>query len=274
MSEEDIVVENDSQGEVSEVASNEPSESEVKARRLGWMPKEEYKGNPDQWRDADEFLQRGEEIHGYLKADLQKLQQTISQRDNEIAEMRSAMEQFRQFHNETEARAYKRAIDELKQLKATAVSQGDGEKVVEIDEELDKLKEAQRKPEAPKQSSKGGDNGDFTTWIQENRWYAEDVELQEMADAFGDVVRRKNPSVTGKEFLDEVAKRVKKAAPEKFENPARSRAAVSSSSDSRPAGGSKKKGYNDLPAEAKAACDKFVKQKMLTVDQYLAEYEW
>jgi hypothetical protein len=49
---------------------------------------------------------------------------------------------------------------------------------------------------------------------------------------------------------------------------------VDSSSDGRVPTGKKKKGYNDLPAEAKAACDKFVKQKLMTVEQYVNEYEW
>jgi len=29
-----------------------------------------------------------------------------------------------------------------------------------------------------------------------------------------------------------------------------------------------------LPQEAKAACDRFVKQGLLTVEEYLKEYEW
>ena len=33
--------------------STEPSESEVKAKRLGWVPQEDFKGDPDKWRDAE-----------------------------------------------------------------------------------------------------------------------------------------------------------------------------------------------------------------------------
>jgi hypothetical protein len=39
-----------------------PPDTEVRARTMGWVPKEEYKGNPDNWRDANEFVRRGEEI--------------------------------------------------------------------------------------------------------------------------------------------------------------------------------------------------------------------
>lgn len=263
------------QVEVSEVVENQgPSESEVKASRLGWVPKEEFKGDPEQWRDADAFLKRGEEIHGFLKADLDRLHTTISQKDKEIAEIRATMEEFRKFHNETEARAYKRAIEELKQLKVTAIEQGDGSKVVEIDDQIAQLKEAQQKPVVQAKQEVDQVNKEYLDWLPNNRWYIEDRELQELADDFGDVVKKNNPNLVGKAFLDEVTKRVKRAAPDKFENPARSNSTVATSSDNRVAGGKKKKGYNDLPPEAKAACDKFVKQKLMTQDQYLAEYDW
>jgi hypothetical protein len=34
------------------------------------------------------------------------------------------------------------------------------------------------------------------------------------------------------------------------------------------------KSYENLPPEAKAACDRFVKQKLMTKEQYVSEYDW
>ena len=254
----------------------QPSEAEVKARRLGWVPQEEFKGNPEQWRDADAFLQRGEEIHGYLKADLDRLHSTLTAKDRELSEIRQTMDEFRKFHNETEARAYKRAIEELKQLKVSAIEQGDGGKVVEIDEQIDQLKEAQKKPTQEPTKNPSQVNQEYLDWLPSNRWYAEDRELQELADGFGEIVKKNNPNLVGKAFLEEVTKKVKKAAPEKFENPARNNPSVGTSSDNRAASPSskKKKSYDNLPADAKYHCDKFVKQGLMTVDQYVKEYEW
>lgn len=258
-----------------EPESNEPSEAEVKARRLGWVPQEEFKGDPEQWRDADDFLKRGEEIHGFMKADLERLHTTLTQRDKELAEIRSTMEEFRKFHNETEARAYKRAIDELKAMKADAVREGDGDKVVELDEQIDELREAQRSKPAGNTAQKTEQiNREYLDWLPQNRWYVEDVELQQIAHEEGELIKARYPDLLGKAFLDKVTERVKKVAPDKFENPMRSQSSVASSSDSRPSTSKKKRGYNDLPAEAKEACDRFVKQKLLTVEQYLAEYSW
>lgn len=260
--------------EVDNEVPAESNESEVKARRLGWVPKEEFKGDESKWRDADEFLQRGEEIQGYLKADLERLHQTLSQRDREIVEIRQTMDEFRKFHNETEARAYKRAIEELKQLKVSAIEDGNGQKVVEIDEQIDMLKEAQQKPkaEAPKPSAQV--NQEYVEWAQSNPWYAQDRELQELADDFGEIVKKSKPDLVGKAFLEEVTRRVRRAAPEKFENPNRNQSTVGSSSDNRSASTKRKKSYNDLPSEAKQACDRFVKQGLMTQEQYIKEYAW
>lgn len=269
---------------VSEVVeSTGPTEAEVKASRLGWVPKDEFKGNPEQWRDADEFLQRGEEIHGYLKKDLERLQTTLTQKDREIDEIRRTMAEFQKFHNETEARAYTRAIEQLKQAKVTAIEQGDGNKVVELDEQIDQLKEAQKKPAIEVKQEVDRVNQEYLDWLPNNRWYLEDRELQELAEDFGEAIKKRNPELVGKAFLDEVTKKVKKVAPEKFENPNRTQATVGTSSDNRVASSKKKKGYNDLPPDAKAACDRFVNTKvtnkqtgkvesLMTQEQYVKEY--
>jgi hypothetical protein len=269
------VVDNDVSEGNTEVVSSQPSESEVKARRLGWVPKEEFKGNPEQWRDADEFLHRGEEIHGYLKADLDRLHNTLTQRDRELVEIRQTMDEFRKFHNETESRAYKRAIEELKALKISAIEQGDGSKVVEIDDQIDRLKEAQAAPKEVKSATPAQVNNDFIDWSVQNKWYGADAELTQLAEDLGEVIKKQKPNLVGKEFLDEVTNRVKKLSPEKFENPNRQTAAVGSSSDGRaPSTSGKKKSYENLPAEAKKACDKFVKEGLLTKEQYVKEFEW
>jgi hypothetical protein len=258
-----------------EVVSNQPSESETKARRLGWVPKGEFKGNPEQWRDADEFLHRGEEIHGYLKADLDRLHNTLTQKDRELAEIRQTMDEFRKFHNETESRAYKRAIEELKALKVSAIEQGDGSKVVEIDDQIDRLKEAQAAPKEVKNTTPTQVNNDFIEWSGQNKWYGADSELTQMAEDLGEVIKKQKPNLVGKDFLDEVTNRVKKLSPEKFENPNRSHATVSSSSDGRsPSSNSKKRSYENLPADAKKYCDKFVKEGLLTREQYVKDYSW
>ena len=62
--------------------------------------------------------------------------------------------------------------------------------------------------------------------------------------------------------------------PDKFKNPRRQQAAAVEGAGGSTYRSGGVKGYADLPPEAKAACDKFVNQKLITQKQYLAEYEW
>ena len=48
----------------------------------------------------------------------------------------------------------------------------------------------------------------------------------------------------------------------------------STNGTARPSVSSGKKSYNNLPSDAKSACDKFVKQGLMTKEQYVAEYSW
>jgi hypothetical protein len=256
-----------------EIVQNDVAEQE--ARQFGWVPKEEFKGNEDDWRDAETFLKRGKEINGFLRKDMEKLNTKLAQKDAELAEIRAAVEEFRQYHNETEARAYKRAIEDLKKQKVEAIQQGDGERVVEIDEEIDKYKEAQQtKPVEKKEPAQQQGLNEFDAWVLDNKWFVTNQEAKYLAELYGKELSVSNPTLKGRPFLDAVAKRVKEEHADLFENPARSSASVSSSSDGRKPAGKTKKGYNDLPPEAKAACDKFVKQKLMTQEQYVAEYDW
>lgn len=258
------------------VQNTEVSAAELEASQFGWVPESEYKGNPEDWKDAETFLKRGKEINGFLRKDLEKIKHKNQSLESELSEIRATMEEFRQYHNETEARAYKRALDDLKKQKVEAIEQGDGARVIEIDDTIESIKEAQNKPapKVEKPQTNASYDEEYFAWAKTNTWYVTNPEAQAIATLYGQEINAKYPEKKGREFLDEVTRLVKESHPEYFTNPARSVSTVGSSSDGRSPTASKKKGYNDLPAEAKAACDKFVKQKLMTQEQYVAEYQW
>lgn len=234
------------------------------ARRQGWKPEEEYDGPEGKWVDAETFVKKGKEINALLRKDNEFLKR-------EVAEMKSTMMEFKKFHAETESRAYERAMNDLRQQKKDAISQGDGEKVLEIDDALDELKEkrAEAKKEAPRANAV---DPSFVEWNEENSWFGKDTELTEEANLIGNALKQQKPNMVGREFLDEVTKRVKKMYPEKFTNSNRTKASpvegVSSNSQAKRGA----KGFSDLPPEAKQACLKFEKQKLMTREEYIKEY--
>lgn len=237
-------------------------ETLAEAKRQGWVPQEDYNGPEDKWVDADTFVKKGKEINALLRKDNEFLKR-------EVSEMKSTMMEFKKFHADTEKRAYERAMSDLREQKKEAISSGDGEKVLQIDDAIDELKTARKeeKVAAPTQAIDPA----FVAWQDDNRWFGKDTELTAEANLIGEVVKRQNPTLIGTEFLDEVTKRVKRMYPEKFTNANRNRPNPVEGSTAKPAG-SRGKGFNDLPPEAKAACQKFEKQNLVTREQYIKEY--
>lgn len=266
--------------EEGEVVVDSPASSpevETEARQFGWVAKDEFKGDEADWRPADEFLKRGKEINGFLRKNNEKLEEKNARLAREIAEIRATMDEFREYHQTTLAEAKKNALAELRQQKAVAVEQGDGAKLVEIDEKIDQIKNTKDTPE--KSESKKTVEPIFTPneyreWQSKNLWYGTNLEVSEFVDEVADILVVRNPNLRGPEFLDALTKRVKKEYPDLFENPARNNADVSGSSASRPATNGKKKSYENLPPEAKVQCDKFVANKVLTREQYIADFQW
>jgi hypothetical protein len=232
------------------------------AKRQGWVPQEEYTGPEDKWVDADIFVKKGKEINALLRKDNEFLKR-------EVSDMKSTMMEFKKFHAETEKRAYERAMADLRDQKKEAISTGDGEKVLQIDDAIDELKSARQVEKAQPAPQP---DPEFVMWSEENRWYTNDAQLRTEADMIGEVIKRQNPTLIGNAFLNEVTTRVKRMYPEKFTNGNRNRPSPVEGTTAPKATGKNGKSYNDLPPEAKAACQKFEKSNLLTREQYLKEY--
>ena len=247
--------------EVSEV----DEETLAEAKRQGWVPQSDYNGPEDRWVDADTFVKKGKEINALLRKDNEFLKR-------EVSEMKTTMMEFKKFHADTEKRAYDRAMLDLRDQKKEAINTGDGDKVLQIDDAIDELKQARAIEKVDVRPSNQPDPTFFVQWNEDNPWFGKDTELTEEANLIGEVIKRKQPTLIGEAFLDEVTKRVKKAYPEKFTNTNRARPSPVEGTTAPKSNQKGGKGYNDLPPEAKQACQKFEKQGLITREAYLKEY--
>ena len=246
--------------EVSEI----DEETLAEAKRQGWVPQSDYNGPEDRWVDADTFVKKGKEINALLRKDNEFLKR-------EVSEMKTTMMEFKKFHADTEKRAYDRAMLDLRDQKKEAINTGDGDKVLQIDDAIDELKQARAIEKVEVRPSNQPDPT-FVQWNEDNPWFGKDTELTEEANLIGEVIKRKQPTLIGEAFLDEVTKRVKKAYPEKFTNTNRARPSPVEGTTAPKSNQKGGKGYNDLPPEAKQACQKFEKQGLITREAYLKEY--
>jgi hypothetical protein len=114
----------------------------------------------------------------------------------------------------------------------------------------------------------------FDAWHSNNDWYFKDPDMTGWADATAHGIKQAEPNLTPAQVFEKVSQRVKDVFPHKFSNLNREGADTVDGSTTRtnttvPTG---KKTYNDLPADAKALCDSYVEQKLLTKEQYLKDY--
>lgn len=260
-----------------EAPEQQSSAAETEARMFGWKPLEEFKGDPDRWRDAEAFLEKGKQINGFLRKDFDKLRTELSGRDQRIAALESSIQEFAAYHQETEARAYNRAISNLKEERKAALRESDGERVVQIEEQLDDLQEAAAKtklaPRAPAPRDPSAPDPAFVAWVDQNPWYKENRVLRSLTHDYAEELKQQEPGLLGPAFLNKVKHIVQTNHPELFQNPERTRPnAVTGGDDSRPGNRTRGKTYADMPADARAACDGFVKKGFLTKEAYVRDY--
>jgi len=245
-------------------ADDAQQQIEARARAMGWTPKDEFKGDPAKWRDAGEFVERGENLLPLVKAQNKRL-------EREVAELKQTTREMGDYLSKTEQRAYDRALADLKQQRKEALAAGDGDAFEKADEQI-KTVEREAAEKAAKRAEKKDDGPDpvYAEWESRNAWL-KDTELSEYAEFAAQKLRASGEKATGAEFLDMVAERVKKQFPAKFTNPRRESAqAVEGAAPAARRGG---KSYADMPAEARAACDRMAKNGFGGDEKAMAKFK-
>lgn len=278
---------NDQQGQNSgdQQTNNEPDYA-AEASAQGWVAKEHYRGNETDWVDAETFVKRGKEIMPILRKNNEKLLKELKEARAIAEEARTTAKEFQKFQKEQyerKAKDLEAQLVQLKQAKRDAVSSGDGDRVVEIDDAMDLIREdvaaakaeANRQPEPSPQSTPQPDEN-LQAWLDKNPWFGQDKRITDVTNAIGKSITEEFPTLKGKAFLDKLDEELALTYPEKFGKKTRANPMDGSSASltsGRPA--SAKKSYENLPADAKAACDRFLKNGLIkSKEQYVAEYDW
>lgn len=245
--------------------SGEPAVSPeiiAKAERMGWTPKDQFRGDPDKWRPADEFVERGENMIPLLRSQ-------VKRQERQIDELSRTVKEFAEYTSKADQRARERALAELKEARAAAIKAGDGDTFDKVDEAITELRE-QIKPKAAQKTEQPGEDLEFTEWLSRNKW-ANEEDLQHIGLGISNSIARQHPDATRIEVLDMVAKEVKRRFPERFENPRRNAApAVEGGAPPRKSGG---RGFADLPADARAACERMARNAFEGKPEEIAKFK-
>jgi hypothetical protein len=228
----DVVVDNTPAPEVSPV--------ELRAREQGWVPKEEWDGDPEAWRPAKEFVDRGE------------LFKKIDTQSRELKQMKQALQELYQHNSKIAEVEYKRALADLKAQKKVALEEGDADAVVDIDERIDLVRDAQRNAETaakvPVVDTTAELNPVFVQWRDRNNWYDNNRAMRVFADDVGRQAAARG--LPPQEVLAAVEREVRKEFPDKFTNPNRAKATAVEGSTNK--GGEKRESFELSPLEQRA----------------------
>lgn len=252
---------------------------ESEARAMGWVPKDEWKGDPDKWRPASEFVQRGEEILPIVRSLLTKERAKNARLERRVEESTAALKRVDRMAGIALERQREQIVAEYEARKEKAVESGDTDAYRKASEgeraALNKLDEKTK--EATKDAEPGtkagiskADADVLEDWMDDNTWFKSDPEMTVFADRKWDRYEKDNPDASFADKLAHVRDEVEKKFPAKFGKKSAGNGSSAVESGSRvPGGGSDQKLSSKLPKEVRPQMERDIKQGL-----YKSAEEW
>ena len=228
---------------------------EVEARAQGWVPKEEYTGDPEKWRGPKEFVERGE-LFG-----------KIDHMGKELKETRKALKMLQDHHTKVRETEYNRALTELKALQKKHLEEGNSDGYLETTELLTDLKAEQKAREVVQQNVPDQPDPRFINWVSANKWYEKDAEMRKYADTLGAGYAASNPGIDPEEVLQYVTKEVRTRFSTKFVNPNREKPSTVEGAST----GAANKSSFELTDDERKVMNTFVRAGVMSKEDYIAQ---
>lgn len=220
------------------------------AMELGWSDKSNFRGPPDDWKPADEFIRASRDITKTLKRDLRELRSTVDHMgrtsatllEQQLANQRAELES--QFHQAVEAG------DTAGARKAVA--------------EIDRL-ETQAPPPPSNITPEG------QSFAQKHNWFGKDDEATRYAISRADVYAKQG--LTPARQIIAVEKDMREIFPDLFPAPAKPAPSVAQPASRTASTAGRAKGFNDMPAAAQVAARDMADRGVIpNVDAYVVNY--
>ena len=272
--------EQEREAQVKEQQHQAAIETEQKAKDSGWVPKEDFRGDPKLWRPASEWNERAETLMPIMKATNKRLEETVSSQTKELSEMKDMVGRMVKVQEKHSGDLYDGRITDLETQKRKAVEDGD----TALYDRLVEQGSAIVKPELVKVEESTETAPPGMDWMQENApWFGTDPEMTDAAVFIGEqMAARQDPlAIKGNEvaMAQEVKRRVQALYPDKFKNPNQNRGDGMDEPNVR--GGDDfiqndgDKGWNDLPETAKQHCASMIKSiPGFTKEKYVEDYDF
>lgn len=247
--------------EAPEISAEEVQE----ARGMGWAEKEHWRGKPEEWLDARAFLDKGRELMPVLRAnnrDLLTRQEALRAEVAGLRETLRAQQASMALLEESREADIKAAREEtlaqLKEQLAEASRDGDHDKIAELTTQIAQVPavEPEKKAAVQQPQEQTVLPADIQAWFRAHPKFMNEPEYVGLSNGIAAKMRGDpaNAGLQGIPFLEKVAAEVTRIL-----EPAAAHSKVEGSGgggEHRARSQGNGMSYSDLPAEAKAVCDR------------------
>lgn len=250
MAEEDLasVEEAEALNDAPEIQEPEVPEPIINlASELGWVPKDQFRGDPEKWRPADEFIKAGRDIQQTTSRELRGLREQMERMGNVTTRLMTDREA--EINAQWEARI------------AQAAEDGDTALAVRLAKE--------RPAEQPQALSPPPT---VQEWVSRNEWFNKDPLAQMRAKEISDGLARTGVTDVN-EQLRQVERAIRREFPEHFPAKAKDPPATQTGLSRKAAPSNRAKGFADMPAESQQMAKDMVRRNpSVTLEAIAASY--
>lgn len=226
-------------------------EIEALASKMGWAPQDQFRGDPAEWRSAEDYILASKDINRSLNRKLSGLEEQLSRVGNVTTQIIA--------DKIAERDAY------WQNTLNKAVADGDHELADKAVGEIVKLKAA------PAQDT--GEPPETQQFKERHKaWFGPDKNgpATRLAMRVAEEARLMGASIA--EQLQDAEEEVRARYPNLFPAPAKKPAAVQTGTSRNNGSGSGKKGYADMPAASQALAQDYLKRHGTPLEKFAESY--
>jgi hypothetical protein len=182
--------------EVTDIQAEKPAiDFESKARSMGWVPKERWRGPQESWQDAESYVKRGEQLLPFLKSQTATLESQLAAErearariENDLKGAQEAIDTLQSFKSEVKERIDTADESALARQLAEAREAGDTLKEIQLMRTLaarDEPKSEAKATPAPKPIPRFEETPEGRTFVQNHPWWESDPIMKSAALGVG-----------------------------------------------------------------------------------------
>ncbi len=247
------------EGETNEEMSNGEEEGrtqevEAQARRMGWKPLEEFKGNKDDWIDANQFIEK-------TNTEVPVLKERLSFMDKRMAEMQETLLGTKDLMLKMRQKGYDDAKRDLEAEIARAKEDFDMEKYDKLVNEKIELEKESGVAEQKKNTQPKSDPV-LEIWVKDpkNKWFFEEPAMQQDAIEYYASLERDHPYMNSIDMIKGTEEYIKGRFPQKFGVKQKQSYSDVESSNVTTSPKTGRKSYNDIPSEDRKIIDHMLRE--------------